>query len=108
MVPVEAANSLQSDLEQVLHRLKPQKSENLIVDSSTGDDAAVWRLDEDRALVMTADFITPVVDDALTWGKVAATNAVSDIYAMGAKPLMAINLVGWNSKNFRRNCYQKF
>ena len=70
----------------------------MIVDSSTGDDAAVWRLDEDRALVMTADFITPVVDDALTWGKVAATNAVSDIYAMGAKPLMAINLVGWNSE----------
>lgn len=47
---------------------------------------------------MTADFITPVIDDALTWGKVAATNAVSDIYAMGAKPLMAINLVGWNSE----------
>ncbi len=43
---------------------------------------------------MTADFITPVIDDAFTWGKVAATNAVSDIYAMGAKPLMAINL-GW-------------
>jgi len=47
---------------------------------------------------MTADFITPVIDDALTWGKVAATNAVSDVYAMGAKPLMAINLVGWNSE----------
>ena len=47
---------------------------------------------------MTADFITPVIDDALTWGKVAAANAVSDIYAMGAKPLMAINLVGWNSE----------
>ena len=47
---------------------------------------------------MTADFITPVIDDAFTWGKVAATNAVSDVYAMGAKPLMAINLVGWNSE----------
>ena len=47
---------------------------------------------------MTADFITPVIDDALSWGKVAATNAVSDVYAMGAKPLMAINLVGWNSE----------
>ena len=47
---------------------------------------------------MTADFITPVIDAALTWGKVAATNAVSDVYAMGAKPLMAINLVGWNSE----------
>jgi len=85
-------------LEQVLRRLKPQKSNNLIVGSSTGDDAAVWQLDEDRALVMTADFITPVVDDALTWGKVAAANAVSDVYAMGAKPLMGINLVGWNSE----------
>ena len=85
-------------MEQVLRRLKPQKSNNLIVGSSTGDDAAVWQLDEDRALVMTADFITPVVDDALTWGKVAAANAVSDVYAMGAKPLMGINLVGWNSE----------
>ena len=47
---------------------------------------------------MTADFITPVIDDALTWGKVAAANAVSDVYAMGAKPLMGINLVGWNSE----------
>ncbi len=85
-------------MEQVLRRLKPQKSNNLIVGSLTGDDAAVWQLDEDRALVMTADFITPVVDDALTWGKVAAANAVSDVYAMGAKPLMGINLVGWNSE----------
>ena len=85
-------------MEQVLRRLKPQKSNNLIVGSLTGDDAAVWQLDEDRALVMTADFITPVIDDALTWGKVAAANAVSDVYAMGAKPLMGINLVGWNSE----------
>jgi len=85
-------------LEQVLRRLKPQKSNNLIVGSLTGDDAAVWQLDENRALVMTADFITPVIDDALTWGKVAAANAVSDVYAMGAKPLMGINLVGWNSE----------
>ncbi len=85
-------------MEQVLRRLKPQKSNNLIVGSLTGDDAAVWQLDENRALVMTADFITPVIDDALTWGKVAAANAVSDVYAMGAKPLMGINLVGWNSE----------
>ena len=68
----------------------------LLVGLSTGDDAAVWRVDPGRALVLTADFITPVVDDARTWGRIAATNAVSDIYAMGARPLLALNLVGWN------------
>jgi selenide,water dikinase len=69
----------------------------LLVGASTGDDAAVWLLDEDRALVFTADFITPIVDDAATWGRIAAANAVSDIYAMGGRPLVAINLVAWNS-----------
>ena len=64
--------------------------------AATGDDAAVWRLDDRRALVVTADFITPVVDDARTWGRIAATNAVSDVYAMGGRPLFALNLVGWN------------
>jgi selenide,water dikinase len=58
----------------------------------------VWRLAADRALVVTADFITPVVDDARTWGRIAACNSVSDIYAMGGKPLFALNLVGWNSQ----------
>jgi selenide,water dikinase len=66
------------------------------VGPNTGDDAAVWLLDADRALVSTADFITPVVDDARTWGRVAAANSVSDIYAMGGRPLFALNLVGWN------------
>jgi len=69
----------------------------LLVGASTGDDAAVWLLDEDRALVFTADFITPIVDDAATWGRIAAVNAVSDVYAMGGQPLVAINLVAWNS-----------
>ncbi len=65
---------------------------------ATGDDAAVYRLDDGRALVVTADFITPVVDDARMWGRVAAANAVSDVYAMGGRPLLALNLVGWNSE----------
>lgn len=69
----------------------------LLVGPDTGDDAAVWKLDDERALVSTVDFITPVVDDARTWGKVAAANSVSDIYAMGARPLFALNLVGWNT-----------
>lgn len=67
----------------------------LLVGTSTGDDAAVWQIDADRALVSTADFITPVVDDARTWGRVAAANSVSDVYAMGGRPLFALNLVGW-------------
>lgn len=66
--------------------------------TASGDDGAVWRLDADRALVSTADFITPVVDDARSWGRVAAANSVSDIYAMGGRPLFALNLVCWNSE----------
>ncbi len=80
-----------------MSRLNPTSSDQLLVDSTTGDDAAVWQIDDDRALVFTADFITPVVDDARTWGRIAAANSVSDIYAMGGRPLMALNLVGWNT-----------
>ncbi len=70
---------------------------DLLVSSVTGDDAAVWRIDDERALVLTTDVITPVVDDARTWGRVAATNAVSDVYAMGGTPLLALSFVGWNT-----------
>src|SRR5688572_6773872 len=63
-----------------------------------GDDAAVWRVDDERALVATVDVITPIVDDARTWGRIAATNAASDVYAMGARPLFGLNIVGWNSE----------
>ena len=80
-----------------MRRLTPTNNPDLLIGAVTGDDAAVWRLDDDRALVVTADFITPVVDDPRTWGQVAAANAVSDVYAMGGKPLLALNLVGWNS-----------
>ena len=79
-----------------MRRLTPTQSDNLLVGTETGDDAAVWKLSDDRALVVTADFITPVVDDARSWGRVAAANSVSDVYAMGGTPLLALNLVGWN------------
>ena len=65
--------------------------------TATSDDAAVWRLDSDRALVVTADFITPIVDDPRAWGRIAAANAASDVYAMGGRPILALNLVGWNT-----------
>ena len=81
-----------------MRRLSPTDSPDLLVGALTGDDAAVWRLDDARALVVTADFITPVVDDARDWGRVAAANAVSDVYAMGGRPLLALNLVCWNTE----------
>jgi selenide,water dikinase len=84
-------------LAQVLRSLTPSTHPDLLIGTETGDDAAVWRLDAARALVATTDFITPVVDDARTWGRIAATNAVSDVYAMGGRPLFALNLVAWPS-----------
>ncbi len=68
---------------------------DLLVGPSTGDDAAVYRQPDGRVLVATTDFFTPLVDDPATWGRIAAANAVSDIYAMGATPRFALNLVGW-------------
>ena len=73
----------------------PAGSAELLVGLEHGDDAAVVRLDGDRALVLTSDFFTPVVDDAYDWGRIAAANALSDVYAMGGDPLVAINLLGW-------------
>jgi selenide,water dikinase len=80
---------------ELLGTLTPQRAADLLVGTETGDDAAVWRLDADRALVATTDFFTPVVDDPRTWGRIAAQNAVSDVYAMGGRPLFALNLVAW-------------
>jgi len=81
-----------------VRRLTPPDAPDLLVGAASGDDAAVYRLSPERALVVTADFITPVVDDARAWGRVAAANAVSDVYAMGGTPLLAINLVCWNTE----------
>jgi selenide, water dikinase len=67
----------------------------ILVDAASRDDAAVYALSDDRALVATVDFFTPIVDDAATWGRIAAANALSDLYAMGATPLFALGLVGW-------------
>jgi selenide, water dikinase len=68
---------------------------NVLVGLETPDDAAIYRLDDRTALVQTVDFFTPVVDDAYQWGSIAVANAVSDVYAMGGKPLLGLNLVGW-------------
>jgi selenide, water dikinase len=68
---------------------------DLMIGVENGDDGAVVRVRPGRAVVVTADFFTPVVDDAYTFGRIAATNALSDIYAMGGEPLVALNLLGW-------------
>jgi selenide,water dikinase len=82
-------------LAQVLRHVPSGEDPNILVDAATRDDAAVYRLSETRALVATVDFFTPVVDDAHTWGRIAAANALSDLYAMGARPLFALSLLGW-------------
>ncbi len=69
--------------------------ENLLVGNDKRDDAAVVKVDEEKAIVSTTDFFMPIVDDAYDFGAIAATNAISDIYAMGAEPIMAIAILGW-------------
>jgi selenide, water dikinase len=71
------------------------RDENLLVGFDTADDAAVYRLRDDLAIVVTTDFFTPIVDDPYDWGRIAATNALSDVYAMGGAPVLALNLVAW-------------
>ena len=68
---------------------------DLLIGAEEGDDAAVLRLDDQRALVLTTDFFTPIVDDARDWGRIAAANALSDVYAMGGRPILALNLTAW-------------
>src|SRR5271156_266796 len=67
---------------------------DLLVGTETSDDAAVWRLNDQQALVATTDFFMPIVDDPFDFGRIAATNALSDVYAMGARPLLALAIVG--------------
>ncbi len=79
----------------MLHSLPPFAHPDLIVGTETSDDAGVFRLREDLAIVNTVDFFTPIVDDPYTFGQIAAANALSDIYAMGAEPRTTLNIVGF-------------
>lgn len=80
---------------KILHQLPRNVSPDLLVGSETLDDAGVFRLDSERALVQTLDFFPPIVDDPLWFGRIAAANALSDVYAMGGTPLTAMNIVGF-------------
>jgi len=84
------------ELEEAVARLMPDGGgADLLVGTEHGDDAAAVLIGPDLAVVCTADFFTPVVDDAYTFGRIAAANALSDVYAMGGRPLVALNLLGW-------------
>src|SRR6476661_7075607 len=83
------------ELEDLVRGLTGFTSPDLIVGLDDGDDAAIVALDDHTAVILTTDFFTPVVDDPYDWGRIAAANALSDVYAMGGRPLVAINLVGW-------------
>lgn len=85
----------QAGLAQVLRQLAPSNDPNLIVGTSLYDDAGVYRLDDQTALVQTVDFFPPLVDDPFDFGRIAAANALSDVYAMGGTPLTALNIVGF-------------
>src|SRR4051794_15792243 len=84
------------ELERIVRDLPTSASGgDLLVGLENGDDAAAVRIDGGRAVVLTADFFTPVVDDAYAWGRIAAVNAMSDVYAMGGEPVVAVNLLAW-------------
>ena len=77
-----------------MRQLPQYPDRNVLVGSATADDAGVFRLDRDRALVQTTDFFTPIVDDPFAYGQIAAANALSDVFAMGGRPLTALNIMG--------------
>ncbi|MCH6256342.1 selenide, water dikinase SelD [Puniceicoccaceae bacterium K14] len=89
-----ASKLSQTALAKVLHGLPQFQDSRLIVGNATSDDAGVFAIDEKRALVQTVDFFTPIVDDPYTYGQIAATNALSDVYAMGGCPLTALAIAG--------------
>jgi selenide,water dikinase len=85
-------------LDQVLSRIPRWTNENVLVGYDTADDAGVYRLTPELALVQTVDFFTPIVDDAHTFGAIAAANALSDVYAMGGKPISALSILAFPAK----------
>jgi len=85
-----------ADLSQVIRMLPPTEPDaNLLVGLDTSDDAGVYKISDELAIVQTVDFFTPIVDDPYSFGQIAATNAISDVYAMGGKPLTALNIVAF-------------
>ncbi|MDF1591400.1 MAG: selenide, water dikinase SelD [Desulfobacterales bacterium] len=94
-------------LDKLLASLPQVNNPNLLVGYAGSDDAGIYRLDNETALVLTADFITPPVDDPYLFGQIAAANALGDVYAMGAKPIACLNLVAFPAKKLRPDVLQR-
>jgi selenide, water dikinase len=90
-----AAKYSAARLEELLRGFVPAEAENLLVGLSPADDAAVYKLDEERAIVFTVDFFPPLVDDPTVFGRIAATNALNDVFAMGGTPLLALSVAAF-------------
>src|SRR6478609_6676021 len=90
-----AAKYSAARLEELLKGFVPVEAENLLVGLSPADDAAVYRLDDERAIVFTLDFFPPLVDDPAAFGRIAATNALNDVFAMGGTPLLALSIAAF-------------
>jgi selenide, water dikinase len=90
-----AAKYSAAKLEELLRGFVPVESENLLVGLAPADDAAVYKLDDDRAIIFTLDFFPPVVDDPADYGAIAATNALNDVFAMGGSPLLALSIAAF-------------
>jgi selenide,water dikinase len=93
-----AAKLNPATLEAVLRKLPRQENPNVLVGFETNDDAGIYRLTEELALVQTVDFFTPIVDDPHLFGQIAAANALSDVYAMGGRPISSLSIVGFPEK----------
>ncbi|MBA2614087.1 MAG: selenide, water dikinase SelD [Bacteroidetes bacterium] len=94
-------------LKEILKGSVSQPSKNLLVGNSSNDDAAVYDLENGTALISTTDFFMPIVDDAFDFGRIAAANAISDVYAMGGKPIMALAILGWPIQKLPTELAQK-
>ena len=90
-----AAKYSAARLEELLSGFVPVEAENLLVGLGTPDDAAVYRLDDERAIIFTLDFFPPIVDDPGDYGSIAATNALNDVFAMGGSPLLALSIAAF-------------
>tara|TARA_R110002096_G_scaffold16898_12_gene58105 strand:- start:49716 stop:50702 length:987 start_codon:yes stop_codon:yes gene_type:complete len=87
------------DLAQVLSALPPVTDSAVLVGTSTADDAAVYKISDELALIQTVDFFTPIVDSPYAFGEISAANSISDVYAMGGRPVIAMNIVGYPRNN---------
>src|SRR5260370_7715962 len=93
-----AKKATPATLDAVLRKLPRQTDPNVLVGFDTNDDAGIYKINEEMALVQTVDFFTPIVDDPYLFGQIAAANALSDVYAMGGRPISSLSIVGFPEK----------